>query len=79
MSSSSMNEAPRASRSCWARLMIAACGTPTGGGVIQHTAHPLFPELVQAYGVRTTYTDYDFNWDNTGKCADYASFRWSSS
>ena len=47
--------------------------------VVKRNAHPLFPELVQAYGVRTTYTDYDFNWDNAGKCADYASFRWSSS
>jgi hypothetical protein len=47
--------------------------------VVKRNAHPLFPEMVQAYGVRTTYTDYDFNWDNTGKCADYASFRWSSS
>jgi hypothetical protein len=45
--------------------------------VVKRNAHPLFPELVQAYGVRTTYTDHDFNWDNSGKCADYAAFTWS--
>lgn len=46
--------------------------------VIKRNAHPLFPELTQAYGVRTTYTDYDFRWDNTGKCADFTTFRWST-
>ncbi len=38
----------------------------------------MFPdEWVQAYGVTTTYTDHEFRWDNSGKCADYAPFRWS--
>ncbi len=46
--------------------------------VIKRNAHPLFPELTQAYGVRTSYRDYDFDWDNTGKCADFASFTWSN-
>lgn len=47
--------------------------------VVKHNAHPLFPELVQASGVTSRYTDHGFRWDNTGKCADYASFRWSGS
>jgi hypothetical protein len=55
---------------------------PGGGNpeepVVKRNAHPLFPELVQAYGVRTTYTDHDFVWDNSGKNADYASFTWSN-
>ena len=46
--------------------------------VIKQDANPLFPaEWIQAYGVQTTYRDYEFDWDNTGKCADYARFRWS--
>jgi hypothetical protein len=47
--------------------------------VIKLNANPLFPgeEWVQAYGAQTTYKDYDFNWDNTGKCADYSEFRWA--
>ena len=47
--------------------------------IVKLNAHPLFPELVQAYGVRSTYTDHDFSWDNTGRNADYATFRWSGS
>jgi hypothetical protein len=47
--------------------------------VIKRNAHPLFPELTQASGVKSSYTDHGFRWDNTGKCADYASFRWSAS
>ena len=45
--------------------------------LVKRNAHPIFPELVQAYGVKTTYTDHGFRWDNSGKCADYASFQWS--
>ena len=45
--------------------------------VVKHNAHPLFPELVQAYGVTSRYTDHGFRWDHTGKCADYTAFRWS--
>ncbi len=47
--------------------------------VIKLNANPLFPgqDWVQAYGTQTTYTDYDFQWDNTGKCADYAKFEWA--
>jgi hypothetical protein len=46
--------------------------------VVKQGANPLFPgEWIQAYGVRTTYQDYEFNWDNAGKCADYAEFRWT--
>ena len=46
--------------------------------VVKRNAHPLFPELTQAYGVRMRYVDYAFTWDNTGKCADFASFTWSN-
>lgn len=47
--------------------------------VIKLNANPLFPgeDWIQAYGVQTTYRDYDFQWNNTGKCADYAQFRWA--
>jgi hypothetical protein len=47
--------------------------------VIRLNAHPLFPgeDWIQAYGTRSTYTDHDFNWDNTGKCADYSLFHWT--
>jgi hypothetical protein len=47
--------------------------------VTKQNANPLFAgeDWVQAYGVRGTYTDYQFRWDNSGKCADYANFRWS--
>jgi hypothetical protein len=47
--------------------------------VIKLNANPLFPgeDWVQAYGTQTTYTDHGFQWDNTGKCADYSLFRWA--
>jgi hypothetical protein len=47
--------------------------------VIKQNANPLFEgsDWVQASGVSSSYRDYDFEWDNTGKCADYASFRWA--
>jgi hypothetical protein len=47
--------------------------------VIKLNANPLFPgqDWVQAYGTETTYSDFDFQWDNTGKCADYAQFEWA--
>lgn len=47
--------------------------------VVKLNANPLFPgqDWVQAYGLQSTYTDHDFQWDNTGKCADYAEFRWA--
>jgi hypothetical protein len=46
--------------------------------VIKLNANPLFPgqDWVQAYGTQTTYADFDFTWDNSGKCADYAQFEW---
>jgi hypothetical protein len=47
--------------------------------VIKRNANPLFPgeDWVQAYGTQSSYHDYDFTWDNTGKCADYAQFTWT--
>lgn len=58
---------------------IEAVPTPTGEGVVvKKGANPLFPdEWVQAYGVRGTFHDYEWTWDNSGKCADYADFTWS--
>jgi hypothetical protein len=55
----------------------AVPGARRGEEVVKRNAHPMFPETVQAYGVKTTYTDHGFTWDNTGKCADYASFSWT--
>ena len=55
----------------------AVAGANPEQEVVKRNAHPLFPETVQAYGVSTSYTDYEFRWDNTGKNADYAAFRWS--
>lgn len=47
--------------------------------VIKQNANPLFEgtDWVQASGVTSSYRDHDFTWDNTGKCADYANFRWA--
>ena len=52
-------------------------GAPAGTSVVKRNAHPFFPETIQAYGVRTTYTDHDFRWDNTGRNGDIAAFRWT--
>ncbi len=58
--------------------VAAVQGAPAAGEpVIKKNAHPLFPETVQAYGVRSSYTDHDFRWNNTGRNGDYAAFRWS--
>jgi len=43
MSSSSMNAAPRRSRSRWAQAMIGASGAPSGGGVIQVSSSTVAP------------------------------------
>jgi hypothetical protein len=58
---------------------IAAVPAVTPDGVVtKQGANPLFPgEWVQAYGMHTTYQDFEFRWDNSGRCADYADFRWS--
>lgn len=50
-----------------------------GAVVVKQNANPLFEgsDWVQAYGVESSYTDHDWRWENTGKCADYASFRWT--
>lgn len=46
--------------------------------IVKNNVNPLFPQdWVQAVGVSSTYNDHDFHWDNSGKCADYAPFRWS--
>jgi hypothetical protein len=56
----------------------AVPGISPDGLVVKNGANPLFPEnWIQASGVEATYKDYSFDWDNTGKCADYAAFRWS--
>lgn len=45
--------------------------------VVKLNGHPMFPEVVQAFGVVSRYTDHGLHWDNTGKNADYAPFRWA--
>jgi hypothetical protein len=48
--------------------------------IVKDNVNPLFPkDWVQATGVASTYHDYSFHWDNSGKCADYAPFKWSGS
>ena len=56
---------------------IEAVPSPFEGEVVvKRNANPLFPgeDWVQAYGVESSYRDYDWSWDNSGKCADYANF-----
>jgi len=55
----------------------AVPGADPEAEVVKRNAHPLFPEAVQAYSVRTAYSDHGFTWDVSGKNADYASFRWA--
>jgi hypothetical protein len=55
----------------------AVPGVDPEAEVVKRNAHPFFPETVQAYGVRTTYSDHGMSWDSRGTNADYASFRWS--
>jgi hypothetical protein len=58
-------------------VTVEAVPGADGGELVKKNAHPLFPELVQAYGVRATYRDHRFTWDNAGGNADYSTFRWS--
>lgn len=58
--------------------IAAVPGAVPEGVVVKQGANPMFPEdWVQASGVRGTFKDFDFDWDNTGKCADYAPFHWT--
>jgi hypothetical protein len=41
-----------------------------------NTSHPVSASLVLARGTQSTYTDHGMHWDNTGKNAHYAAFRW---
>jgi hypothetical protein len=63
-------------------LDSAVHAVPGGGNpdepIIKRNAHPLFPELVQAASLHTTYTDHGFSWDHAGTNGDYASFSWSN-
>jgi hypothetical protein len=53
--------------------------TPDGVVVVDNV-YPLFPkDWVQAGGVATTYNDYNFHWDNSGRAAAYSTFKWSGS
>ena len=36
---------------------------------------PWAPSMVMAKGTENTYTDYDINWDNTGKNGHFAPFQ----
>ncbi|MSQ12534.1 MAG: DUF1326 domain-containing protein [Dehalococcoidia bacterium] len=44
---------------------------------LSNVGHPANTTLAVARGTKTTYKDYNFRWDNTGKNAHYALFRWS--
>jgi hypothetical protein len=61
-----------------ATIQAVPAATPDAE-VIKLNANPLFPgqDWVQAYGVQSTFKDHGFDWDNSGKCADYAKFEWS--
>jgi hypothetical protein len=57
--------------------VVEAVPSPIEGEVvIKRNANPLFPgeDWVQAYGTESSFTDHDWTWDNSGKCADYANF-----
>ena len=43
---------------------------------LTHTAHPVSSTLALARGTESTYHDHGMTWDNTGKNAHYATFRW---
>lgn len=43
---------------------------------LTNTAHPVSASLALARGTQSTYTDHGMQWDNTGKNAHYAAFRW---
>jgi len=58
-------------------VVQAVPGADPEQAVVKQNAHPWFPEPVQASGVTSRYTDHGLEWDNTGKNADYASFRWT--
>jgi hypothetical protein len=58
-------------------VVQAVPGADPEQAVVKQNVHPWFPALVQAFGVTSRYTDHGLEWDNTGKNADYASFRWT--
>lgn len=58
-------------------VVQAVPGADPEQAVVKQNAHPWFPALVQASGLTSRYTDHGLEWDNTGKNADYASFRWT--
>lgn len=43
---------------------------------ITNAPHPANATLALARGLKTTYKDYGFNWDNTGKNGHFAPFEW---
>lgn len=66
-----------------ADILDAEVEAVPGGGnpdelVGKRNAHSLFPELGQAYGVRSRSTDHSMRWDNAGKNGDYAPVRWAN-
>lgn len=44
---------------------------------LDNVGHPANTRLAVAQGTRSTYRDYDFNWDNTGQNGHFAPFNWS--
>jgi hypothetical protein len=55
-------------------------GADGGPVMIGNIVHPFAQNssLTLASGIRSTFADYDFNWDNTGKNAHYSPFEWSA-
>jgi hypothetical protein len=58
---------------------------PAGGSnppremVISNTRHACGPDLPVARGVRGTFRDYGYAWDNTGKNGHYKLIEWRAS
>lgn len=54
-----------------------AGANPEDAQWLDNVFHPASTRLAVAQGTRSTYQDYDFNWDNTGQNGHFAPFSWS--
>jgi hypothetical protein len=52
-------------------------GAPGQTVHLDNVLHPANTRLGVARGTNTTYKDYDFDWDNSGKNGHFAPFEWS--
>lgn len=62
------------------QLAVRSMPGITGEGIAADGAHPLFPTgLMMAVGdAGSVYEDHGMRWDNSGKNAHHAAFRWSN-